>query len=1139
MAELNLPNIREGGNIRFRIGLEDGGVAVDWSGLEDIRVFLYADAQKQVSGECTIEVDAEDNTVLACLYSGDDVQFRGINSVLVRAKYMGDIKVYDKPAINIVARTSEATGVVEIDDPVVPVQISVEDVSTSLLNNAIDAAINAAAEAEKAAHLVPLQVLEDCVEATGKALEAASKAPYIDETTGNWFVWDAEAGEYVDSGKTARGATGNGIASWSVVESAEDAGNNVVTVTFTDGTSESFNVKNGHTGNGIASIVQTVESPDDAGTNVITITMTNGTVVTFNVKNGSKGTPGVAQAAYKSVSSLPTASAQTMDKIYLTPSGTSGVYNMSYTEFDGSAYSWQDLGTTAIQLSDYATKAELNQLEAKVTNLNYDVNEIDLDTTDADVHQVNPSSTVETASGSRLRLIYPARKGSTMSASCSLGKGVAVNVYDTLENAVYAGVNYLQAITMATYAASVTADITVDGYLSISLSKTDGTSFSAQEKADFLAATNISVNRQSLQEQIDTVSEKIEEQTDKVKERVLNGFFVGKGTVYSSQAIKGLIGGHTYKLTFKSTVWGLPVGLNDGETIFGINSLYNDETTSLVVVTNREVVISSYDFDVPANSDGIYIGGRATVGTIVEWNIEDITETREIGFKYDSLQDALFVLRKNTSDGSTTDQSTGTRLRIVYYVPKGADVFVATNESSGVAIQLHNSLYHAIYGNNAVESYTSGTYKPSGHGITSVAGFLGISMTNGNTAITEDRKAEMLASLSIRITYGIKGDEPNTNSADFLNADMKDSLVSVGGVNAYASGNYDSPSAKKANLSILAITDIHGTFTSIRRAVDFANVNTDYIDYVACLGDVVLRSPADSIADFESAFANSIKPFLFTVGNHDTADTGLAAITEAQARTKYFTQVARKGWVSNFKDANSCSWYKDDATHKVRMISVFEYGNSQEIASGAPGTYCRRWIPTDTLQWFADTLYSTPSDYSVVVLLHQIPFFPATYVEGKFTISSGMRISLNLFFLNTVDGNPFGDIVDAFTNGTTLSKTYNSISSYGLGKTATVAKDFTGRGAGKFICFVVGHFHGSYIFKDATYPSQITIAVPSGSQSVFQQKYGDTYYAPGNRHEDQFYVIGFDTEKELINIAKIGGQVTNDMVKRDIISVKY
>lgn len=375
MANLNLPNVREGGDIRFRIGLEDSGVAVDWSGLEDIRVFLYADAQKQVSGEmCEVAVDEEDNTVLKCKYSGDDVQYRGINSVLVRAKYLGEIKVYDKPAVNIVARTSDATGVVEIDDPVVPVQLSVEDVDTSLLNGAIDAAIQAAADAEHAAHLIPNQVLLDCEAATQAALDAAGKAPYINETNNHWMVWSPTDNAYVDSGKESKGDTGNGIASWTVVESQEDDGNNVVTVTFTDGTHETFNVKNGKTGNGIASIVQTTESPDDAGTNVITVTMTNGQTMTFNVKNGSKGTPGVAQAAYKSVDTLPTASAQTMDKIYLTPSGTSGVYNMSYTEFDGTAYSWEDLGTTAIQLSDYATKAEVSQLEAKVTDLDNQIN---------------------------------------------------------------------------------------------------------------------------------------------------------------------------------------------------------------------------------------------------------------------------------------------------------------------------------------------------------------------------------------------------------------------------------------------------------------------------------------------------------------------------------------------------------------------------------------------------------------------------------------------------------------------------------------------------------------------------------------------------------------------------------------------
>ena len=43
---------------------------------------------------------------------------------------------------------------------------------------------------------------------------------------------------------------------------------------------------------GISSIEQTTTSTEDGGTNVITITLTNGTSTTFNVKNGSKGSTG-------------------------------------------------------------------------------------------------------------------------------------------------------------------------------------------------------------------------------------------------------------------------------------------------------------------------------------------------------------------------------------------------------------------------------------------------------------------------------------------------------------------------------------------------------------------------------------------------------------------------------------------------------------------------------------------------------------------------------------------------------------------------------------------------------------------------------------------------------------------------------
>lgn len=52
------------------------------------------------------------------------------------------------------------------------------------------------------------------------------------------------------------------------------------------------NGKDGTNGVGIDSVTQTTTSFDDDGNNVITVTLTNGTKSTFKVQNGSKGSPG-------------------------------------------------------------------------------------------------------------------------------------------------------------------------------------------------------------------------------------------------------------------------------------------------------------------------------------------------------------------------------------------------------------------------------------------------------------------------------------------------------------------------------------------------------------------------------------------------------------------------------------------------------------------------------------------------------------------------------------------------------------------------------------------------------------------------------------------------------------------------------
>ena len=48
----------------------------------------------------------------------------------------------------------------------------------------------------------------------------------------------------------------------------------------------------GNDGVGIKSVKQTTTSTEDGGTNIVTVTLTNGTSTTFNVKNGSKGSTG-------------------------------------------------------------------------------------------------------------------------------------------------------------------------------------------------------------------------------------------------------------------------------------------------------------------------------------------------------------------------------------------------------------------------------------------------------------------------------------------------------------------------------------------------------------------------------------------------------------------------------------------------------------------------------------------------------------------------------------------------------------------------------------------------------------------------------------------------------------------------------
>lgn len=197
-----IKNFRTTADVTMNTKLKDGGVYIDWASLTEIRAWIYSDAQKALAGRADVTIDQEDSTKAVLVYAGTKAQYPGINRLIIQARYNGSLKTYDRPVFNFVARTAEATGNVTIDEPETDVEIVVQDVSSSILDATILAALSAADRANEAA-----EAAERMVDIHQGPPGEDGKSPYIGEN-GHWYEWDEDAGEYVDTETEAQGETG-------------------------------------------------------------------------------------------------------------------------------------------------------------------------------------------------------------------------------------------------------------------------------------------------------------------------------------------------------------------------------------------------------------------------------------------------------------------------------------------------------------------------------------------------------------------------------------------------------------------------------------------------------------------------------------------------------------------------------------------------------------------------------------------------------------------------------------------------------------------------------------------------------------------------------------------------------------------
>lgn len=99
--------------------------------------------------------------------------------------------------------------------------------------------------------------------------------------------------------KGDKGDDGNGIAN--IAKTSTSGLVDTYTITYTDGSTSTFDVTNGKDGKdgqqgeqgvGVRSITQTSTSAESEGVNVITCTLTDGSTSTFEVRNGARGAQG-------------------------------------------------------------------------------------------------------------------------------------------------------------------------------------------------------------------------------------------------------------------------------------------------------------------------------------------------------------------------------------------------------------------------------------------------------------------------------------------------------------------------------------------------------------------------------------------------------------------------------------------------------------------------------------------------------------------------------------------------------------------------------------------------------------------------------------------------------------------------------
>ena len=402
-----------------------------------------------------------------------------------------------------------------------------------------------------------------------------------------------------------------------------------------------------------------------------------------------------------------------------------------------------------------------------------------------------------------------------------------------------------------------------------------------------------------------------------------------------------------------------------------------------------------------------------------------------------------------------------------------------------------------------------------------------MAMYNTETGEYTPLRVSDFAGYSIFITYEVVQDKDPLETIEGRNPDAVSNLY------AAARYGFNSMGVENSNkrFAMLVTTDIHAYGDMLESAVTFSN-DMRCFDCAATLGDIASEHYSDTDGTWYSEIiSESNVPWLTVIGNHDmgnTVDTEKSA-TQAQAFAKWIAPNLDIAGV----ESETSYYYKDFSEYNLRIIVLNVYDTPDTLGSDGNFVVNRsvQCISQAQANWLVSTLAATPAGYTVAVLMHSNPGTGVKDTDVPFNHAT-------LDFVNQdTQGTLIPEIIDAWMNGATLSKTFASTDSNV--PSVNVSADFTSRGDGAFAGYILGHMHRDLVGHVEGYDEQKLYGFSATAVGNWQNGDDDLPRVVGHRSNDAITAVCIDTVARKVYLVRIGSDISFDLNRRDPVAISY